>query len=90
MTTTEGVADCVICMAIPPPSSTPGLGQCRPMINKPPPFKGPNIGILIIIPIEGRGVTNQGSTLKTLGFMGSGFGLELGGLGIWGNPNTYN
>ena len=33
------------------------------MINKPPPFKGLIIRIPIIIPIKGRGVINQGSTL---------------------------
>ena len=33
------------------------------MINKPPPFKGLNMSILIIIPIKGRGFTNQGSGL---------------------------
>ena len=33
------------------------------MINKPPPFKGPNIRIPIIIPIKGRELINQGSTL---------------------------
>ena len=33
------------------------------MINKRAPFNGLNIGIPIIIPIKGRGVINQGSTL---------------------------
>ena len=31
------------------------------MTNKPPPFKGLNIRIPGIIPIEGRGLINQGS-----------------------------
>ena len=33
------------------------------MISKPPPFKGLNIRIPIIIPIQGRGFNNQGSRL---------------------------
>ena len=33
------------------------------VIDKPPPFKGLNIRILIIIPIKGRGLINQESTL---------------------------
>ena len=32
------------------------------MINKPPPFKGLNIRIPIIVPVQGRGFVNQGST----------------------------
>ena len=33
------------------------------MINKPTPFKGLNVRIPIIIPIEGRGFISQGSGL---------------------------
>ena len=33
------------------------------MINKPPRFKGLNIRILIIVPIQGRGVSYHGFTL---------------------------
>ena len=33
------------------------------MINKPIPFKGVNIRIPIILPIQGRGFINQGSRL---------------------------
>ena len=33
------------------------------MIDRPRPLKGLNIGIIIIIPIKGRGVMYQGSTL---------------------------
>ena len=43
-----------------------GLGfrdSCRPVVNTPAPFKGLNIRIPIIVPIEGRGVINQGSSL---------------------------
>ena len=40
------------------------------MINNPPPVKGFTIGILIIIPIKGKGFINQGSGL-----------LERSGLG---------
>ena len=36
------------------------------MINKHPPFKGLNIKIPIIIPIEGRGFINQGSALGSM------------------------
>ena len=40
------------------------------MTNKPPPFKGLTIGIPTIIPIKGRGLVHQGSTLviEGLGF----------------------
>ena len=33
------------------------------MINEPPPFKVLNIRIPILIPTEGKGFVNQGSTL---------------------------
>ena len=36
------------------------------MINEPPRFKGLNIRIPTIIPIQGRGFINQGSTLGDL------------------------
>ena len=36
------------------------------MINKPPPFKGLNIRILNIIPIEGRGFINHGFGLVSI------------------------
>ena len=36
------------------------------MIDEPPPFKGLNIRIPIIIPIQGRGLVNQGSTLPLM------------------------
>ena len=36
------------------------------MINKPTPFKGLNTRIPTIIPINGRGVINHGSTLNPL------------------------
>ena len=39
-------------------------GECRPVSNKPPPFKGRNIRISLIIPIKGKGLINQGSTLN--------------------------
>ena len=35
-------------------------GECRPVINKPPPLKCRSI----IIPIKGRGLINQGSTIN--------------------------
>ena len=38
------------------------------MSNNPPPFKGLNIRIPIVLPIQGRGFTNQGS----------GLGLKIG------------
>ena len=38
------------------------------MINEPPPFKGLTIRIPIIIPIQGRGFINQGSTKNSSGF----------------------
>ena len=40
-----------------------GLGfrdSCRPMVNKPAPFRGLNIRIPIIVPIEGRGGYKSG------------------------------
>ena len=46
------------------------------MINESPPFKGPNIRIPIIIPIKGRGLINQGSTL------GVQSGIEIKGLAL--------
>ena len=33
------------------------------MINEPPPFKGLNVRIPATIPIQGRGLINQGSGL---------------------------
>ena len=33
------------------------------MINNPLPFKGLNVRIPIVIPIEGRGLVNHGTTL---------------------------
>ena len=38
--------------------------ECRPMIDKPPPFKGLNIRISMIVPIDGRGFINQRSGLE--------------------------
>ena len=60
------------------------------MINEPPPFKDLDIRIPVIIPIQGRGFMNQGSTLRIqgLGFIPLGclqlqaFGMMKCGLGI--------
>ena len=43
-------------------------GLFKPMSNKPPPFKGLNIRIPSIIPIQGKGGINQESILVGLGY----------------------
>ena len=42
------------------------------MISNPPPFKGLNVWIHFIIPLEGRGFINQGSTFTCCTWTGWG------------------
>ena len=51
------------------------------MINEPPPFKGLNIRIPIITPVNGRRFINQGSGL---GCKVEGLGLRDLGFRVWG------
>ena len=52
------------------------------MINESSPFKGLNMRIPIIIPINGRGFIHSGSTLGCRGSGCKAVGLNLWGLGI--------
>ena len=54
------------------------------MINNPPTFKGLNIGIPIIIPINGRGFINHGSVLSPTSLNPQRSGEELSA----GHPYT--